>query len=397
MALDSLPPELLAEVFTRTLLWKYAHEPRPPSTKETPLVLTLVSKCWRTIAFETPVLWSSLLYYIRHEGEAGRNALDGVRAWLRRSGNVPLYLGIFIDIVDPEVANAFLKIYYAQSYRWKVLQLFLAGRVEGGLLPLPSTGLDKLERINSGLWDDPHIQWTLPLYALLPQLVHLDIVRNVLPAHCTDILRRCGNLETCSIYFRPGHEQPPPTSRSHRPSRNCARCGSVPNLETPERISSSPSRSQYSTPSKSSVGGGHWRRSCPSFYGPSAFSAASETLQILEIGVQYLNEVTDGRICATGKIIGMLNADSMGRDVLLPNATGLHFKSQDVLGWADGEFAAMVESRWRTLGGDDDVVRIEDVTLIGAITSGNEHKEDVERLKVMKKQGLKLYTYMSEP
>ncbi|KAJ7674038.1 hypothetical protein DFH06DRAFT_1173831 [Mycena polygramma] len=284
MVLDSLPPELLAEVFTRTLLWKYAHEPRsPPSTAETPLVLTLVSKRWRTIAFETPVLWSSLSYHIQYEGEAGQNALDGVRAWLGRSGNVPLYLGISIGTLDTVVANEFLKIYYAQSHRWKILQLFLAGGVEEGLLALPTNSLDNLEEINSGLWDNAHIQWSLPLYkaalpalrslthremvggttilpdisALWPQLVHLDIARNVLPSHCTDILRRCGNLETCRIYFRPGHERPPPSSREPYTLPKLHSLWIAPNLDTAEKISSSRSRSQHLTSSKSSVGGGH--------------------------------------------------------------------------------------------------------------------------------------------
>ncbi|KAJ6475970.1 hypothetical protein C8R47DRAFT_662403 [Mycena vitilis] len=430
--MDSLPPELLAEVFTRALLWDLV--PRPASATEIPLVLTLVSKRWRTVALETPVLWCSLSYYIQHDGEAGRNALDGVRAWLERSGSVPLYLVISIGTFDAEVANAFLRIYYAQRHRWRVLELFMAGGAEDGLLPLPCDGLDKLEEIDSQLGDNGRIQWSLPLYtaalpalrslthretvagtlvlpdlsAHWPQLVHLDIARNVLPCHSIDVLRRCSNLETCRIYFRPGPERPPPTSR--------APC-------TLPKLHSLWIRSKFANgedvfealtlPALRAleIVGAWWpqpsfvpfllRSTCPvralSLPGTNILedeligilSVVGGTLETLELGVQY----PDGRMCATGKIIGLLNADSMGRDVLLPNATGIHFRSQGVLDWADGEFAGMVESRWRTSAtGERNAVRIEDITLTGAIALGKEHEDDVRRLGKMGEQGLKVHT-----
>ncbi|KAJ6475974.1 hypothetical protein C8R47DRAFT_1323695 [Mycena vitilis] len=433
--MDSLPPELVAEVFTRALLWDLV--PRPASTTEIPLVLTLVSKRWpRTIALDSPVLWCSLSYYIQYDGEAGQNALDGVRAWLERSGSVPLHLGISIGTFDAEVANAFLKIYYAERHRWRTLELFMAGGVEEGLLPLPSDGLDTLEEIDSRLSDNGRIQWSLPLYtAALPalrslkhlpavsrttvlpdfsahwsQLVHLDIARNVLPSHSIDVLRRCGNLETCRIYFRSCPERPPPTSRGAFP---------LPKLH------SLWIRSEFGNgredifealtlPALCSfeIVGAWWpqasfvpfllRSKCPLQALSLLDTNISEdelvgilnvvggTLKTLEIDVQCL--YADENACTTGRIIGLLNADSMGREVLLPNATGIHFTSQVVLDWADGAFAAMVESRWRIPAGERNVVRIEDVKLTGAITPGQEHGEDIRRLGKMGEEGLKVYT-----
>ncbi|KAJ7674041.1 hypothetical protein DFH06DRAFT_1173838 [Mycena polygramma] len=437
--MPSLPPELFSAIFVRAMRWEVA---QAPSIKQSPLVLTLVSKRWRTIALETPVLWSSLSYSVWHKGEAAQNGLDGVRAWLSRSGNVPLCLGISITTSDLEVANGFLDIYYAQRHRWKKIHLFLAGGLGEGLLPFPSNGFDKLEEINSRLWHDAHMKWCLPLYkaalpalrclkhrelasrttilpdisAHWPQLAHLDIVRNTFPSHSTDVLRQCANLETCRIYFRPGHDRPSPSSREPY---------------TLPKLHSLWIRSKIGTGQENIFASitlpalrelemvGRWwplasfvpfllRSRCPlrslSLLGTNIseddlvviLGVVGGTLESLEIGVQHLNEVADGCICATGKIIGMLNADSMGRDVLLPNATGLHFKSQGVLDWADGEFAAMIESRWRTLDGERDIVQIKNVTLTGVIAPGNEHKEDVQRLQTMEKQGLKLYARISE-
>ncbi|THV00263.1 hypothetical protein K435DRAFT_558724, partial [Dendrothele bispora CBS 962.96] len=90
-----LPPEIIAELFTCCL--PAAHPPTR-DLSEPPLLLTLVCKQWREIAFSTPCLWSALHIYIPHSRDSDENFLErrkrGIKQWLERSGNLPISLSL---------------------------------------------------------------------------------------------------------------------------------------------------------------------------------------------------------------------------------------------------------------------------------------------------------------
>ncbi|THU90869.1 hypothetical protein K435DRAFT_675166, partial [Dendrothele bispora CBS 962.96] len=90
-----IPPEIIAELFTYCL--PSAHPPTR-DLSEAPLLLTLVCKQWREIAFRTPYLWSSLHIYIPSTRVSDKEFMDrrknGIKQWLERSGNSPISLSL---------------------------------------------------------------------------------------------------------------------------------------------------------------------------------------------------------------------------------------------------------------------------------------------------------------
>ncbi|KAF9063820.1 hypothetical protein BDP27DRAFT_1189541, partial [Rhodocollybia butyracea] len=89
-----IPPETLAEIFVQCL------PPDPPyglrDLTKAPLLLTTICKDWRHIALTTPRLWNSLHIHlpVRLTAEACAKRVQGVIAWLERSGSLPLSISL---------------------------------------------------------------------------------------------------------------------------------------------------------------------------------------------------------------------------------------------------------------------------------------------------------------
>ncbi|THU79803.1 hypothetical protein K435DRAFT_697061, partial [Dendrothele bispora CBS 962.96] len=90
-----IPPEIIAELFTYCLP---STHPPTRDLSEAPLLLTLVCKQWRQIAFSTPYMWSALHIYIPYSRVSDEGFMErrkkGIKQWLERSGNLPISLSL---------------------------------------------------------------------------------------------------------------------------------------------------------------------------------------------------------------------------------------------------------------------------------------------------------------
>ncbi|THU90874.1 hypothetical protein K435DRAFT_246450 [Dendrothele bispora CBS 962.96] len=158
-----LPPEILADSFTYCL--PVAHPPTR-DLSEAPLLLTLVSKQWREIAFSTPYLWSALHIYIPHsrvnDEEFMERRKNGIKQWLERSGNLPISLSLThrCPVYGPDNQESLIQSYSENtplsslmeclmeySPRWKDLTLIgprAALQLIGALPPEKLTVLQRL-------------------------------------------------------------------------------------------------------------------------------------------------------------------------------------------------------------------------------------------------------------
>jgi hypothetical protein len=91
-----LSDDIIAEIFERCLL-HYPGQRAPMSITAAPLVLLRVSRQWRAVALSTNSLWASVHFVfpsILIQGTRSEQRylarLDALRAWLSRSGSVPI-------------------------------------------------------------------------------------------------------------------------------------------------------------------------------------------------------------------------------------------------------------------------------------------------------------------
>ncbi|KAL0961422.1 hypothetical protein HGRIS_006369 [Hohenbuehelia grisea] len=119
-----LPAELLSEIFLHycgtkmvDVFWTAERKPQ--------LILPLVCKRWKAIAYSTPRLWSSLAIDIESavQGHAKIN-IPHVKQLLKRSGKAPLSLCVNIGDHRHHILQALL----AESDRWHYLRLHIRVR-----------------------------------------------------------------------------------------------------------------------------------------------------------------------------------------------------------------------------------------------------------------------------
>ncbi|KAL0068401.1 hypothetical protein AAF712_004479 [Marasmius tenuissimus] len=136
-----LPPEVLSEIFVHCLQDKDRNPTR--SVTEAPLLLTFVCRRWREIALSTARLWRGIHIYFpsvtkRHEQrfkEIAERRSEGVKAWLSRSGSLPLSISLVVGlnrdrIALEEVVKPLLDVFFSFSHKWGDIVL----RVPSGLL-----------------------------------------------------------------------------------------------------------------------------------------------------------------------------------------------------------------------------------------------------------------------
>ncbi|KAF9059524.1 hypothetical protein BDP27DRAFT_1341288 [Rhodocollybia butyracea] len=89
-----IPPETLAEIFVQCLPSDPPYGLR--DLAKAPLLLTTICKDWRHIALTTPRLWKSLHIHLpaHLSAEACAKRVQGVIAWLERSGSSPLSISL---------------------------------------------------------------------------------------------------------------------------------------------------------------------------------------------------------------------------------------------------------------------------------------------------------------
>jgi len=242
--LRMLPPEVLQTVFINCL------EPFPIiSAREAPLLLTQICNKWRSIAIDTPALWTSVhiaLVGAKDPFESYDSTCDAIReglqTFLLRSDPLPLTVSLCSDYspgpynedITDEV-NRTLEILLPHHKRWKYLNLqfplqcmTLFERLKGedlpnletaivycsggGSLPQPTTmtsspffeNAPRLQRLSIGARDHTimskligSVRWTR-LTHLIISLNYWELSQRPIE-DIGNLLNVCVNLEECSI------------------------------------------------------------------------------------------------------------------------------------------------------------------------------------------------------
>ncbi|PPR07356.1 hypothetical protein CVT26_013669 [Gymnopilus dilepis] len=136
---NELPDDVLRDIFVCTLptLHNAVISPNQP-----PLLLTRISRRWRTIAFETPGLWASIhlpapvlsFDATRDDEKRILNVImPGIertaKEWLARSGDVPLNISLRINVDDPhsaihsETSEILTNTFIHLSRRWRHVRI----------------------------------------------------------------------------------------------------------------------------------------------------------------------------------------------------------------------------------------------------------------------------------
>ncbi|KAG7099947.1 hypothetical protein E1B28_001740 [Marasmius oreades] len=150
-----LPAEVMSEIFVHCLQTKDRNPTR--SLAEAPLLLTLVCRRWREIALSTAQLWSSLHIYLpptaqKYEirlTEVINRRAEGVKAWLSRSGSLPLSISLVVGLDRDSSGRAVLvyksvmDVFFSFSHKWGTL-----------MLRVPSCLLEVIEDYARPHWQD---------------------------------------------------------------------------------------------------------------------------------------------------------------------------------------------------------------------------------------------------
>ncbi|KAL1745298.1 hypothetical protein HDZ31DRAFT_63306 [Schizophyllum fasciatum] len=119
-----LPPELWSEIFYLALPGAWAITPIDCRR----LYLMETCRVWRTLALNTPRLWTSIAIRIEYDEQPGRGLLPTLQAYLQRSGSRPLSVQVaglsaepaYLDTSDSKLAWARL---CEEAGRWETAYL----------------------------------------------------------------------------------------------------------------------------------------------------------------------------------------------------------------------------------------------------------------------------------
>lgn len=203
---DTLPVELQIEIFTFCL-------PTVPcfDSREAPVLISEVSRTWRTLVLSVPKLWSSFeievtgspLQALLHDSDSFIER--STKLWLTRSKNYPLTVSIVhipVGRTPDDRSVRLLTLLIPEAHRWRSIQFTLP---TANMLPLPShlPSLRSLSLQLKGLWrSEPSVNIST---ANIPwcQLSRLDLQleQNNLPnlIDALSILSQTPRLRQCKI------------------------------------------------------------------------------------------------------------------------------------------------------------------------------------------------------
>jgi hypothetical protein len=249
--LRRMPDETLAHIFVYCLPELNAIM----RCSEAPLALGRICRRWRSIAYNTPKLWTSIHIFVPIEREGSEfwpALLDGMKAWLDRSGDLPLNISVAADpgsleeedksVMEGAFTNltVFIDAIKKYSRRWKSLDLIMPVTRPVTLCTLGPEDLPLLETFvmyHNGT-DSSLPLPTLSFLREAPQLRILEISRYpsddgmpVVPygqltelhihypfsiaynptSSLTRILQTCINLKVCIIRRTRDYNANPPT------------------------------------------------------------------------------------------------------------------------------------------------------------------------------------------
>ena len=91
------------------------------SSPTTPLTLSQVSRFWRTLVHNSPILWSTLVVCAPSPRDVEYTAF-----WLSKSGSVPLSLTLEQYISPDQASDAIAQLFVAEAHRWRRISLSLS-------------------------------------------------------------------------------------------------------------------------------------------------------------------------------------------------------------------------------------------------------------------------------
>jgi hypothetical protein len=193
--IDRLPFEVLSTIFVLSLLSDEQIVKRSSAgwPNPGPLRLCAVSSLWRTLALDTPELWSRVFVYNKYKAMAESEAEAQLVQWIRRSRSLPLTLFICYRSMNwPPIRNFVVKVLNRYASRWEALYVQYPNEF-GGLRgnPLELLRVNKWSSLQRMYGFKPHDTITCA------QLTHLQFDRydcEVSYAQAVGIFRGCPRL-----------------------------------------------------------------------------------------------------------------------------------------------------------------------------------------------------------
>lgn len=139
--IHSIPTELLQEIF---LHWVSAEHSIAADTRAMPMSLTHVCALWRTVALNTPRLWTSLSLRGQPIQQLWNESLSH---WISYSGQLDLSLTLDCLRPDDGVVELLQNILPLIAHRWQTLDFNIAHNFLQIFLAIPSTSLPSLDSL----------------------------------------------------------------------------------------------------------------------------------------------------------------------------------------------------------------------------------------------------------
>ncbi|KAJ7074023.1 hypothetical protein C8F01DRAFT_1098998 [Mycena amicta] len=154
ISIQTLPPELISEIFVHSLSAHYPLCP-PLAGLESPTQLLAVCHLFRTIALSTPLLWRAIRISRDDLGPGKLEhpaLIERMQTWLRRSGETPLSIKIDFnpELMNPAGFADLLAAIAAQGARWEYLHL----GIDTSDVSLLSGPAPLLKELNITIWEE---------------------------------------------------------------------------------------------------------------------------------------------------------------------------------------------------------------------------------------------------
>lgn len=234
-----LPADVLSQIFQQCVTVPWLENTSnswswDKKCDKTPLAIASVSRRWRTVALDTPRMWSEFSLNIRMKHS--KKHIELARMWLSRSGNCPLSIRLETQADYSGAVPKLMEIFAACSRRWCNIQLMLPWpmlKCMSAMVKLPAnkSQMPMLDILRWRTWNGmDSIDWfahaprlrcfyadfgvtTKSLTLPWSQLRDIDLRSEAGGLHtAVDLLTRTLNVERCSLRIQDELNQPLPLS-----------------------------------------------------------------------------------------------------------------------------------------------------------------------------------------